>query len=156
MKERLKTVRKNLNLTQEEFSNILGIKRTSYASYETGRVIPTAPFIKLICNKYNVSENWLVNGIGEMYIKSEDDLLNALKKKYKLTDLEYEILKSYLNLDAKQREAVSDFIENDIINKFIGKIINPSSHLLHKDADNAIAEFRNTDKENVEEKQELG
>ena len=52
MNERLKLVRKNLNLTQEEFANILGIKRTSYASYETGRVIPSPP-----------SLNWFVISI---------------------------------------------------------------------------------------------
>ena len=48
MNERLKLVRKNLNLTQEEFAYILGIKKNIYASYEIGRVIPSPPFIKLI------------------------------------------------------------------------------------------------------------
>ena len=114
MNERLKLVRKNLNLTQEEFANILGIKRTSYASYETGRVIPSPPFIKLICNKYSISENWLVNGIGEMYITTQDNLLNQLKNKFNLSDLEYKILKSYLELDESQRSAVEDFIEQII------------------------------------------
>jgi len=110
LNERLKVVRKSLNLTQQEFADLLGIKRTSYASYETGRVVPTAPFLKLICNKYNISEKWLVNGIGEMYIETDDSVLNQLKNTYNLSNLEYKILTAYLELDSSQRKAVEEFI----------------------------------------------
>ena len=55
-----------------------------------------------------------MNGIGEMYITTQDNLLNQLKNKFNLSDLEYKILKSYLELDESQRSAVEDFIEQII------------------------------------------
>ena len=40
MNDRIKILRKNLDLTQQEFANTLGLKRNSVASYEIGRSIP--------------------------------------------------------------------------------------------------------------------
>lgn len=64
MKDRLKKVRKSLDLTQQEFADRIGIKRNSYANYETGRNIPIDAIILSICREFKVNEEWLRTGTG--------------------------------------------------------------------------------------------
>lgn len=70
MDKRLKELRKNLKLTQQEFSNRIGIKRNNIACYETGKNTPSDAAISLICREFNVNENWLRTGEGEMFLSS--------------------------------------------------------------------------------------
>ena len=70
MKERLKELRTALNLTQQEFADRIGIQRGTYAKYEVGRNDPIDAVIRLICQTFNVNEEWLRTGIGEMFVSS--------------------------------------------------------------------------------------
>lgn len=68
MGERIKELRKALKMTQQEFADRLNVQRGSIASYETGRISPSNAAISLICKELNVSEDWLRNGEGDMFI----------------------------------------------------------------------------------------
>lgn len=68
MNERLRKLRKTLDLTQQEFADRLGIKRSGIANYESGRNKPIDVVITLICREFNVNEEWLRNGEGEMFV----------------------------------------------------------------------------------------
>ena len=68
MNERLKRLRKTLDLTQQEFADRIGIKRNSFANYETGRNTPIDAIIISICKEFNVNEEWLRNGVGDMFL----------------------------------------------------------------------------------------
>lgn len=68
MKDRLKELRKALNLTQQKFADKLGVKQNTIAQYEMGRNGPSDAVIISICREFGVSENWLRNGEGEMFI----------------------------------------------------------------------------------------
>lgn len=67
MNERLKKLRKTLDLTQQEFADKLGIKRNTVAQYEIGRNEPIDAVILSICREFNVNEEWLRTGEGEMF-----------------------------------------------------------------------------------------
>lgn len=67
MEERIKELRKALGLTQQEFSGRIGVKRNTIAQYESGRNAPIDAVITLICREFNVSEEWLRTGEGEMF-----------------------------------------------------------------------------------------
>ncbi len=73
MKDRIKKIRKELDLTQQEFADRIGIKRNSFANYETGRNTPIDAIIVSICREFNVNEHWLRDGTGEMFIKQTRD-----------------------------------------------------------------------------------
>ena len=73
MNERLKKLRKELDMTQQEFAEGIGIKRNTMATYESGRNEPIDAVISLICTKYNVNENLLRTGEGEMFIEMSYD-----------------------------------------------------------------------------------
>ena len=68
MRERMKELRKALKMTQQELADTLHIKRTNIGNYESGVSSPTDSVIALICKEFNVSEDWLRNGEGEMFI----------------------------------------------------------------------------------------
>lgn len=73
MKDRIKKIRKELDLTQQEFADRIGVKRGGIANYEIGRNEPTDSVISLICREFNVNEDWLRTGQGEMFIKQTRD-----------------------------------------------------------------------------------
>lgn len=70
MKERLKKLRKNLDMTQQAFADKIGMKQNTIAQYEMGRTTPSDAIVFSICREFGVNEKWLRNGEGEMFIKS--------------------------------------------------------------------------------------
>lgn len=70
MKERLKKLRKNLDLTQQAFADKIGMKQNTIAQYEMGRTTPSDAIVFSICREFGVNEKWLRNGDGEMFTKS--------------------------------------------------------------------------------------
>ena len=65
--ERIKKLRKHLDLTQQKFGERLGIKGNTVAQYELGRNEPIGAVLSLLCKEFNVNENWLRTGEGEMF-----------------------------------------------------------------------------------------
>lgn len=101
LKDRFKELRKELNVTQQEFADKLKISRNFVAQIEMGSKVPSDRTIDDVCREFNVNEEWLRNGTGEPFqpenkndeifklfgnvIKSSDDdfkyrLINALAK----------------------------------------------------------------------------
>lgn len=82
MNERIKKLRKALDLTQQKFADSLGMKQNTIATYEMGRATPSDPTIKSICREFNVNETWLRTGEGEMFVKrtGEDELASAVER----------------------------------------------------------------------------
>lgn len=71
MSERLKKLRKALDLTQQEFADRIGSKRNTVAKYETEANTPSAAVVSLICREFNVNEDWLRNGVGDMFLPTD-------------------------------------------------------------------------------------
>ena len=67
MKDRIKSVRKALKMTQQEFADRIGIKRNTVGLYEIGQSGISDTVIKAICREFDVNEEWLRTGSGEMF-----------------------------------------------------------------------------------------
>ena len=82
MNNRIKEVRKAKSLTQEAFSERIGIKRNSVAQIETGARIPSNQVIVSICREFRVNECWLRTGEGEMFVTltREEELADMMSK----------------------------------------------------------------------------
>lgn len=65
--ERVKELRKQVNLTQQAFADRLNLKRNTVGSYEVNVVEPSDRSISDICREFNVNETWLRTGEGEMF-----------------------------------------------------------------------------------------
>ena len=66
VQERLKTIRKTMNLTQRQFAELIGVSRDVIASWEIGRVQPSEAILRLICRECAISYAWLKCGAGAM------------------------------------------------------------------------------------------
>ncbi|MCI9415205.1 MAG: helix-turn-helix transcriptional regulator [Clostridiales bacterium] len=70
MQERIKALRKALNVSQKEFAEQLGLTQTFLSMIERGKNPLSEKTIKLICSTFPVSEAWLRYGDGEMFNSS--------------------------------------------------------------------------------------
>lgn len=80
MNERIKELRKTLDMTQGEFGKRLGIKGNSVSDIEKGKNNVTETMAKFICKEFKVREEWLRNGSGEMFVPEnrEDEISSYL------------------------------------------------------------------------------
>lgn len=67
MNIRIAEVRKAVNLTQEKFAAQLGLSRNFLWMIEKGDRVPSDRTIADICREFNVNEEWLRTGKGEMF-----------------------------------------------------------------------------------------
>lgn len=113
LNERIKELRKSLGITQEKFANRINIKRNTLANYEIGRNEPIDAVISLICREFNVNENWLRYGEGEMFIEipEEDEYFKAATLISKADDKDaMDAIIKYWKLEPESKKAVWDFI----------------------------------------------
>ena len=69
MNERIRLLRKELKLTLEEFGKRIGIKKSSISLLERGINNPSEQTVLSICREFNVNEEWLREGKGEMFFR---------------------------------------------------------------------------------------
>lgn len=117
MKDRIKKIRKEQNLTQQQFVKILGVSRSNLAGYESGTRVPSDAAISLICSKFNVNERWLRTGEGEMAQASKPISLDDFVKQRGASEIELAILKAYFDIDLDTRRKIlnrfrSCFVDN--------------------------------------------
>ena len=98
MNERIKYLRKKLDMTQQEFANRLGVARNNIAGYETGKRSPSNAVISLICREFKVNEIWLRTGEG-----GENNIFTNLS-----TDDEYSLSLGKLTLEENR------FVQNAV------------------------------------------
>ena len=112
MNTRIKEVREAKGLSQADFAEMLNLKRNSISLIEVGKRNPSDRTIVDICNTFNVSEEWLRTGEGEMFVETPSSTMDQLKKEFNLDDFSYNLVYQYLKLDADQRQAVRDLFYN--------------------------------------------
>ena len=67
MNNRIKQIRTDNNLTQQEFADRLNIGKFTVAKWESGARGLHGTSVKAICTEFGVNEEWLTNGTGSMY-----------------------------------------------------------------------------------------
>ena len=74
---RIKELRKHLNLSQRAFGEKIGVSRDVIKNMELELVETKEHFIKLISKEFNINEDWLKTGDGNMSLAtpSDDELM---------------------------------------------------------------------------------
>ena len=67
--KRLIQIRKILKMTQDEFAKNINLSKSQISSIENGARNLTDRTISDICKEFNVNEEWLRFGTGEMFLK---------------------------------------------------------------------------------------
>ena len=121
MKDRIKKIRKELDLTQQKFADRLGVKRNTVAQWELGINALTEQVIASICREFRVNEDWLRNGGSDddMFIKLTKDEELAMYTQMLLDDTDdivadiiKEIIIMYEKLDSNARQVLKDTAKN--------------------------------------------
>ena len=110
MNERIKQIRRELGLTQAEFAERIGLKQNSIALIESGKRNISDQAVLSICREYGVNEEWLRTGDGDRFIPESNAELEALAKKYDLSNADQVLIEKYVNLKPGSREAIINFI----------------------------------------------
>lgn len=107
-KDRIKYFRKSVKgLTQAEFSRQINMSQSNLASIETGVIKVTDRTISIICDKFNLSSEWLRTGNGDMYRESESSIVQAVADQYNLTPAQRCLMEMFLAMDEEKREALA-------------------------------------------------
>lgn len=114
--ERIRKLRKSLGLTLEKFGGRLGVGKTAINKLEKGENNVTDQMFKSICREFNVNEEWLRNGTGEMFAVPEDetaaivsDLLESRNNQF--YDLILDIVKTYQTLSPMDQAIIKNFCQ---------------------------------------------
>ena len=107
---RIREIRKSLKMNQKNFGAALGLGQGAVSWMEQEGNTVTAQNISTICAKFNINENWLLEGSGTMHLNDLDVELAALSKKYTLSPEEYEIMSIFLRLDPIARKAMIEHV----------------------------------------------
>lgn len=122
MGERVKELRKALGLSGEKFGEKIGLKRNSLSQIETGKNNLSEQNILAICREFNVNEEWLRTGTGEMFkdMTLDEEIIsfigdiqwdasNTFKKRFisaiaKLNEEEWKVLEKIITTCANEIE----------------------------------------------------
>ena len=58
--ERLRALREDLDYSQTEIANILGVAQTTYSQYELGKRSIPVEYIITLCQFYNISADYVL------------------------------------------------------------------------------------------------
>lgn len=117
--ERIKELRKNtLKMSQASFGERLGVNRDVINNIENNRLSrpeQKLSLYKLICSEFNISEEWLLNGTGDMYASNEAEY-GALIDRVMTGQNEFakNIFKTFALFDETDWEALRRMIEKYI------------------------------------------
>jgi transcriptional regulator with XRE-family HTH domain len=103
IEQRVKQIRKALDLTQRNFSTSLSLSHSYIAGVESGIRTVNGRLIKLIVSEFGVNEGWLLTGEGEMFSQNPDEKFTKLVSLFKelppkQQELVYQIIGLLLNM----------------------------------------------------------
>lgn len=118
--DRIKELRKSLNLTLEEFGKRIGITKPTVSRIENNQSSVTTQVFTAICREFSVSEDWLRTGEGEMFSSSLYDELDKVVEKYHLNDKAGEMLRKFVELPQEDMEVIYNYMEK-VVNAILEK-----------------------------------
>lgn len=116
--ERISLLRKSLNLNQDEFGKRINVTRSAVSNYEKGLRNVMDRVISDICREFYVNEDWLRNGIGEMFKEEETFSLDDYLTQKNCTEKDTVLIKAFINTYMKFPEEFRDSFIDNLINEF--------------------------------------
>ncbi|MCI8940955.1 MAG: helix-turn-helix transcriptional regulator [Dorea sp.] len=110
--ERIKELRKNLNLSQDAFGKKLGVTGTAVSRIEKGERSLTEQMALAICREFRVNYYWLTKGQLPMFTGTPESLVDEIAEDYNLDEIDKKIIQKYLELDDEHRQFLKDYLKS--------------------------------------------
>ena len=110
--ERIKILRKEKNLSMEDFGAVIGMGKSAVSRIENGVNGTTDQTIRSICREFGVNEHWLRTGEGEMFEQTRETVLDKLCAEYDLGAEHRAIVEGFLDLTPQDRDVVLKYFHN--------------------------------------------
>lgn len=101
--ERIKVLRKEKNLSMEDFGSVIGMGKSAVSRIENGVNGTTDQTIRSICREFGVNERWLRTGEGEMFEQTRETVLDRLAAEYSLDKEQVSVIENFLDLSPQER-----------------------------------------------------
>lgn len=120
--EQLKIIRKANKFTQQGLADAIGIERSTYASYETGRNKPDVNLLSKIAKVFDVSSDFILEIDTTVPLNVEDISVKYKKKSGNklvstLSKEEKSVLAKYRLLSDNKKTELIDFLEKNTASK---------------------------------------
>ena len=110
--ERIKEIRKSLNLTLEKFGEKIGVTKTAISRIEKGERGCTEQMTKAICREFGVDYIWLTTGEGEIFVDSDNDFIEKIDRIMAgESDIRKNAIKALVNASTEDIEAFDRLID---------------------------------------------
>lgn len=106
--ERVKEIRKTLDLTMEKFGEKLGVGKTAISNIENNNRNLTEQMTKAICREYNVNYDYLMYGDGEMFDDLPQTIIDEMCVTYGLDDFDQFLIELYVSLPPETHAAIKE------------------------------------------------
>lgn len=103
MRERIRELRKHLNMTMDEFGARIGLSKAAISLIEGGRNGARDQTVFAICREFGVNEHWLRTGEGEMFEQTRETVLDRLAAEYSLDKEQVSVIENFLDLSPQER-----------------------------------------------------
>lgn len=108
--ERVRLLRKELSLTQSDFGKRVDVGKTAISKIEKNENSLTDRMFNSICREFNVNEEWLRYGKGEMFLPIEDRVSLLSNASLPIRDLILDIVTSFNELDDNEKKVICDYV----------------------------------------------
>jgi len=110
--ERIKMIRKAVGggMSMEAFGIRIGVTKATVSRIESGSNAITDHMRRSICREFHVNEEWLRDGVGDMFAPEPVDMIGRVAREYGLDSMDEEILRQYASLPDDVRDVVKKAI----------------------------------------------
>ncbi len=128
IKDKILSIRKENNLTQEELAEILCVSRQTISNWETKGMYPDIETLILISDKFKISLDDLLKEDKEMIKDIDKEIKKSKKRKYTIITLttlfiitiivgSFILIQNKINLLSEYNYTISEFKKDSIYNK---------------------------------------
>ncbi len=110
---RIKELINELNISQTEFAASIGMTKSNVSKLVKGSINLTDSNIKLLCIQYDINEQWLRTGEGEMFDTSNENDIDYLVGRYgdDLPANVKDLIITLLRMSPEKRQAFDEFLQ---------------------------------------------
>ena len=153
--ERIKALRTNKGLTQEEFAQAVSVVRSHISLVEAGKREPSELMIKSIISAFpDISAQWLRTGEGDMYQpQSDKDQIVAMLGDLELPEITERFAVAYTSLSEQEQHIVNNYIRS-VIADLVAKY--HKEEAIHEDAEPSYEERKRILVQELEDEEATG